>query len=179
MAATMYDLGLSTDVTATDSIEVNLWSASSLGNATPNYSVKVLIRTNGTATAIFPGATLGNAYYVAIKHRNSIETWSTNPITINAVTNYDFTTGLDKAYSDGVNGAMKSLGGGVFGFYGGDVNLDGTVDGSDMNDVDNNTALGAFGYDSSDVNGDGATDGLDMNVVDNNTQIGLFYARPY
>ena len=67
----------------------------------------------------------------------------------------------------------------MFGFYGGDVNQDGTVDGSDMNDVDNNTTLGAFGYDSSDVNGDGATDGLDMNVVDNNTQAGLFYARPY
>jgi hypothetical protein len=141
--------------------------------------VKVLLHTNGNATAIFPAATLGNAYYIAIKHRNSIETWSANPVTINAVSNYDFTTGLDKAYSDGVNGAMKSLGSGVFGFYGGDVNQDGTVDGGDMNDVDNNTALGAFGYDNSDANGDGATDGLDMNLVDNNTQAGLFYARPY
>jgi len=179
MAATLYDLGTSTDASATDSIQVNLWSASSLGNATPNYSVKVLLHTDGTATAIFPGATLGNAYYVAIQHRNSIETWSANPVTISTTTSYDFTTGLVKAYNDGVNPSMKSLGGGVFGFYGGDVNQDGTVDGSDMNDVDNNTALGAFGYDSSDVNGDGATDGLDMNVVDNNTQAGLFYARPY
>ena len=179
MAATLYDLGLSTDATATDSIQVNLWSASSLGNATPNYSVKVLLRTDGTATALFPAATLGNAYYVAIQHRNSIETWSANPITIQSVTSYDFTTGLVKAFNDGVTPSMKSLGGNVFGFYGGDVNNDGTVDGSDMNDVDNNTALGAFGYDSSDVNGDGATDGLDMNVVDNNTQIGLFFARPY
>jgi hypothetical protein len=179
MASTLYDLTISADATATDSIQVNLWSASSLGNATPNYSVKVLLHTNGTATAIFPGATLGNAYYVAIQHRNNTETWSANPVTISATTSYDFTTGLNKAYSDGVNAAMKSLGDGSYGFYGGDVNQDGTVDGSDMNDVDNNTALGAFGYDNSDVNGDGATDGLDMNVVDNNTQAGLFYARPY
>ena len=179
MVSTLNDLGISSDATATDTITVNLWSAANLANATPDYSEKAILHTDGTASIQLPGATTGNTYYVAIKHRNSIETWSVNPIMILSTTNYDFTTGLNKAYSDGVNAAMKLLGVGRFGFYGGDVNQDGTVDGSDMNDVDNNTSIATFGYDNSDANGDGATDGLDMNIVDNNTQAGLFFARPY
>jgi hypothetical protein len=178
MIATLQNLGLSNDATATDSISVNLWSASNLGNANPSYTAKGVIHTDGTASIEFPESTLGNNYYIAIKHRNSIETWSASPVTIQVVTNYDFTTGLDKAYGNGINPAMKSIGNGKYAIYSGDVNQDGTVDGLDMNEVDNNTSNGSYGYDSSDVNGDGATDGLDMNIVDNNTQSALYFARP-
>jgi hypothetical protein len=179
MRSTLYDLGISSIQGESDSILVNLWSPAALANPNPNYTSKVVLHADGTANVLLPVATNGNAYYLAVKHRNSIETWSASPVTIGYNTNYDFTTGLDKAYNDGVNAAMISIGNGMFAFYGGDVNQDGTVDGSDMNDVDNNTSIAAFGYDVSDANGDGATDGLDMNIVDNNTRLGLFFARPY
>lgn len=179
MNPTLYALGISTDPTATDTVEVNFWSVAGLSSSNPSFSSKVILHTDGTASISLPFAVLGNSYYIALKHRNSVETWSASPVSITYPTSYDFTTGLTKAYSDGINPAMKNMGLGIYALYGADVNQDGTVDGSDMNEVDNNTSIAAFGYDNSDVNGDGASDGLDMNVVDNNTQLGLFFARPY
>ncbi|MFN8249604.1 MAG: endonuclease [Ferruginibacter sp.] len=177
MNANIFDLGMSADPTASDNIQVNLWSAGSLSNSLPDYTGTALLHTNGTATIQFPAAVLGNSYYIAVVHRNSIETWSKLPVLFSSTTNYDFSTGLNKAYDDAVNPPMKNIGGGKFAFYAGDANQDGTIDGQDMNLIDNN--IGFFGYDNSDVNGDGATDGQDMNFVDNNAQLGLFYARPY
>ena len=178
MRPTLFDLGLTNDATATDSITVNLWSSSGLSANSPSYSYKPIIHTDGSVNFIMPQSVIGNNYYFALKHRNSIETWSANTILINEITNYDFSSSLASAYNDGVNPAMKSLGVNTFGLYSGDTNQDGTVDGGDMNDVDNATIAGDFGYNNSDVNGDGASDGLDMNIVDNNTQAGLYFARP-
>lgn len=177
MIANMFDLGLSTDPTACDQVTVNLWSATSLGNQNPDYTVTAILHTNGTATMQFPGAVNGNSFYIAVKHRNSIETWSKLPVLFANNITYDFTTNLGKAYDDGIIAAMKNTGSAVFAFYAGDINGDGAIDAQDMNVIDNE--LGFFGYNISDVNGDGATDAQDMNFVDNNSQLGLFYARPY
>jgi len=177
MAANKYDLGMSTDPTATDDITVNLWSVSGLGNQSPGYSVTGLLHTNGTATLQFPGSVSGNSFYIAVKHRNSIETWSKNPVSFTTSTTYDFSTGLIKAYDDGTIAPMKSMGGSVYALYAGDTNQDGGIDGQDMNAIDNE--IGFFGYNISDVNGDMGTDGQDMNYIDNNSQLGLFFARPY
>lgn len=168
---------ISVDPSETDTITVNLWAVSSLANTDPDYSVKTVLHTDGTATVQFPAGVSGNAYYIAVKHRNHIETWSHDPVLFTGNVSYDFTQSLSAAYDDGVNPPMKSLGDGNFGIYAGDVNQDGTVDGQDMNVIDNNN--GFFGYDSSDINGDGGTDGQDMNFVDNNSQLSLFFARPY
>lgn len=178
MKSTLFDLGMNSDATATDSITINLWSASNLSNNNPNFSLKPILHNDGSANVILPEAVIGNSYYVALKHRNSIETWSANTITLNEVNNYDISDALAKAYGDGLNPPMKSLDANIFGLYSGDTNQDGTVDGGDMNEVDNGTVAGDFGYNNADVNGDGASDGLDMNIVDNNTQLGLFYSRP-
>ena len=179
MTPTLFNLGISPDPTATDTVEINLWNPSALSASIPTYSIKAILHTDGTANISLPITILGNSYYIALKHRNSVETWSSAPLSITYPISYDFTTAAAKAYSDGINNAMKNMGDGNFALFGGDVNQDGTVDGSDMNEIDNNTSIAAFGYDNSDVNGDGASDGLDMNVVDNNTQLGLFFARPY
>lgn len=178
LITTLYDLGLSQDPTSVDSIEVKLWSAANINNSNPDYAKKGILHSNGTISIQFPSTTIGNWYFISVNHRNSIETWSSTPILISNTTVYDFTNNLNKAYSDGINPAMKNVENGKFAFYGGDINQDGTVDGSDMNDIDNNTSIAAFGYDVTDINGDGASDGLDMNIVDNNTQSGLFFARP-
>ncbi|MEO8151006.1 MAG: hypothetical protein ABI723_25455 [Bacteroidia bacterium] len=177
MASTLYDLGLSTDPTATDTIEINLWNPSNLSNANPDYSYKTILHNNGSAFISLGGLT-GN-YYIAVKHRNSIETWSANPVNFAASTSYNFTNSLSKAYDDGINFPMKIMGSGVFAFYGGDVSKDGTVDSQDMQAVDNDAGIFAFGYNDSDCTGDGGTDSQDMQIIDNNSQLFLFYARPY
>ena len=177
MRANMYDLGLSTDPTATDDITVNLWSAGSLPNANPDFTTTAMLHTNGTATALFPAGVSGNSYYIAIKHRNSMETWSKLPVLFSSNTSYNFSNSLSNAYDDAVNPPMKQVGASVYAIYGGDINQDGGIDGADMNVIDNQ--VGFYGYDLSDINGDGGTDGVDMNYVDNNAQLGLFMARPY
>lgn len=108
-----------------------------------------------------------------------METWSKLPVDFVSPTSYDFTTAQAQAYDDGVNPPMASMAGSKFAIYGGDVNKDGTVDASDMADVDNDNAAFAFGYNDTDVSGDGATDASDISIVDNNQALFLFYARPY
>ena len=177
MRSNLYDLGLNINSTATDSITVNLWLPVNLPNSSPDYSARALLSNDGTAIVQFPATAIGNSYYVAIRHRNHLETWSKLPVLFAANTIYDFSDAISKAYDDGVNPPMKQVDAGRFAFYGGDISLDGGIDGQDMNYVDNE--VGFYGYNNSDVNGDGATDGQDMNYIDNNSQLGLFFARPY
>jgi len=180
MLPTLYGLGLSDDPTATDTLTVNLWSSGNLSNSSPDYTASGILHTDGTMTLDFPEEASDNYYYIALKHRNSIETWSASPVQLTDDGTYDFTDSPLKAYNDNTRPAMKRMASGsVHALYSGDINQDGTIDGSDMNEVDNNTVLGVYGYYGSDVNGDGATDGLDMNIVDNNTGLGLYFARPY
>jgi hypothetical protein len=175
MRATLFDLGLEADPTATDSTTINLWAVNNLTNPTPNYSVRALIHTNGTASMNFPSIVNGNSFYISVRQRNHIETWSKLPVLFSSTTSYDFSTGLTKAYDDGVNPPMQHMGT-VYALWAGEISGDGAIDGQDMNEIDNN--VGSFSYDISDVNGDGATDGQDMNYVDNNLLLGLFIARP-
>ncbi len=188
MYSTLYDLeqgGMLTGpytTDATDTIQVNLWTAASvaLGNPDPDYSEKVILHNTGLASATFPTAPAGD-YYIAVKHKNSIETWSSFEVTLaSTAIFYDFSYPVTQAFEDGVNPPMKDVDGGlVFALYSGDVNQDGTVDGSDMNDVYNDNNLSLYDYLVTDCTGDGTADGTDMNYVYNNNNLSLFYARPY
>jgi hypothetical protein len=179
MRANLYDMGISTDETETDSVEVNLWSAVNLSSPTPDYSVRTVLHKDGTLTAVFPSATLNNSYYVALKHRNSIETWSAEPVTIASTTSYDFSTSMSAAYGNGFNDPMKSISVDRYAIYGGDVNQDGTVDIFDSQITENDASNLLFGYDASDCNGDGSSDIFDMQLIENNSTLLLYYARPY
>ena len=179
MRPNLFDLGLSSEATETDMITVSLWSTESLLNPAPDHSITAVLHTNGTATLQFPAAVNGNSYYIAVKHRNHMETWSKLPVMFTSTTSYDFSDDLQKAFDDGVNPPMANMGSGVFAFYGGDVNQDGGIDASDLADIDNDNTIFAFGYNVTDVNGDGATDASDLAIVDNNSQLFLFYARPF
>jgi hypothetical protein len=176
--STLYDLGLSAISNETDSIQINLWSPFSLLNQQPNFSREAILHSDGSATAFFPASTLGNSYYIAVKHRSSIETWSKDSVTIASVTNYDFTNNMNKAFDDGVNPPMKLFNDGNYGIYSGDVNQDGGIDISDMQVTENDASSFQFGYNSSDVNGDGSSDISDMQIIENNSGLFIFYARP-
>ena len=178
MNPALFTLGMSADSSSTDSIEVQLWSPFDLNNTMPNYSFKTLLYDSGSASIVIPEATLGKLYYIAIKHRSSIETWSVSPVMITSITEYDFTIDVNAAYSDGLNMPMKNMGNGKFAIYGGDINQDGTADATDLQITENDAYNFAFGYNESDCSGDGASDASDMQIIENNANLFLFKSRP-
>jgi len=108
-------------------------------------------------------------YYIVVKHRNSIETWSKSGgeiLTQGSPMNYDFTSAQSQAYGNN----LKQLDTSPlrFAIYSGDVNQDGVVDGSDGAIVDNDAYNFVTGYVNSDVNGDDVVDGSDGAIIDNN-----------
>lgn len=91
MRPMLYENGMSSDSTACDSITVELRSSIQLNS--PVYSVKTILHRDGHASVPFPSGAFGNSYYIVIRHRNSIETWSKNILTFDSsVMNIDFTS---------------------------------------------------------------------------------------
>ncbi len=155
-----------------DTITVELRSASS--PYTKIDEAKIFLNTSGQGTGTFNTAVNGTPYYIVIKHRNSIETWSASGQTfLGSLLNYDFTTAANKAYGDN----LKQKGT-KWCIYSGDVDQDGWVDGSDMNYIDNDAANFVYGYFPTDLNGDQWIDGSDMNIVDNNSANFIYSVTP-
>jgi hypothetical protein len=128
------------------------------------------INIDGTASVTIP-AVLNGSYYVVIKHRNSIETWSGLPVSFGGTSiNYNFSTSADQAYGNNMKLISEK-----YVFFGGDVNQDGLIDSGDMIPVDNDAANFITGYLQTDVNGDGLIDSGDMILLDNNGA--LFIAK--
>jgi len=107
----------------------------------------------------------GNNYYLHLRHRNSIETWSKFPVsfTTGYATPYFFTSGASQAFGDN-----QTLEAGFYCIYSGDVNQDGIVDGSDAGIIDNEAFNFKSGYVDGDLNGDEIVDGSDGAIDDNN-----------
>jgi len=146
-----------------DQITVELHNASTY--ATIEYtSANVNLGTNGQVTLTTPGIK-GGSYYITVKHRNSIQTVTAIPVSLASGANtYDFTDNSSKAYGNN----LMLMADGKYVIYGGDVNQDDIVDGSDMAPVDNLASAFAAGYLPEDCNSDGLIDGSDMSAVDNN-----------
>ena len=107
-------------------------------------------------------------YYIVVKHRNAVETWSAagNAFNSSGVLTYNFTSAASQAY--GNNLVLKN---GKYCIYSGDVNHDGIVDSGDLASVDNDNSLYLSGYLATDVNGDGIVDSSDLALVDNNNSL--------
>ncbi len=75
--------------TVCDSITVQL--AESVYPYSIVESEKSTLAKDGNGSFIFPSYVNGNSYYIVLKHRNSIETWSKLPVTLSTITSYDFT----------------------------------------------------------------------------------------
>jgi hypothetical protein len=90
MTPVLFNNGLSTNPEACDTVTVELRSATTPGD--PPVAVRsLLVSADGTAQAILPASVSGNSYYLVVKHRNSLETWSKLPVTFTSVTTFDFT----------------------------------------------------------------------------------------
>ncbi len=123
-----------------------------------------ILGTNGQASISLPASLTGANGYIAIFHRNAVQTWS-DLVSFSAVTSYNFTTAASQAYLSN----QIEVTPGVWAFYSGDVApQDEVLDFLDQIAMDNDASGFAFGYNATDVTGDGATDFLDQIILDNN-----------
>ena len=145
-----------------DTIRVELHETTS-GNLA--YSLPSLFDINGNASILIPSIYFGNNYFIVLRHRNSIETWSALPLLITNGATYDFTTGISQAYGNN----MILVDSGTSAIYSGDFNQDGFIDSLDNNQVYDSAIVFPWGYYMiCDLNGDSAVDVFDMVFVDNN-----------
>ncbi|GEM_PF-2987437 len=149
-----------------------------LHNSTSPFAVvdvaKEVITVNGYQTYEFNSAPAGS-YYIVVKHRNGLETWSAAPVVMAAGGNYnyDFTTASSQAY--GNNMILKS---GKYCIYSGDANQDGVIDVTDLSLIDNDGFSFASGYLPTDCNGDNVIDLTDLSIADNNASNSIAVIKP-
>ena len=154
----------------TDTITVEL--RNSMFTYIVAQSLTTLLNTNGTATCNF---NVYGSYYIVVKHRNAIETWSALPIMLGAgPVTYDFTTSAIQAYG----GNETEIEPGVFALYSGDVSKDDNTDLLDLAAVESEINNFSYGYFAEDINGDGNIDLLDIPILEDNINNFIFSAHP-
>ena len=128
---------------------------------------KGILNSAGVGSYKFLTASLGTPYFLVVKHRNAVETWSSTGKTFSiSVLSYNFTSAKSQAY--GNNLVLKN---GMYCLYSGDVNHDGLVDSGDLAAIDNDNSIYITGYTNTDVNGDGIIDTSDLALTDNNNSL--------
>ena len=119
-------------------------------------------------------------YYIVIKHRNTIETWSRSGgevIISGGSVNYDFTDVISKAYG---NNLMQTDTSPVrYAIYSGDVNQDAFIDLTDVLIIYNDAGVFTTGYINTDVNGDSITDLTDLIYAYNNANRFVTVVKPF
>jgi len=173
MQAVLANQGMTAPLDACDTITIELHDANSPYNLL--YTTQALLKQDGTASCVIGSGFISTAYYVVVKHRNALQTWSALPISLGSSSvNLNFTTSAAQAY--GSNQVEVSPG--VWAFYSGDLNGDENIDLSDFAQLENDVANFIFGYANTDINGDGNVDILDTPVVENNITNFIFSAHP-
>lgn len=144
--------------------------------AVVDSSVAVVDKNTFEGKFVFKYANTGT-YYIQLKHRNSIETWSKTggqSFTQGNDNYFDFTTAATQAYGNN----QKTPGGGKYGIYSGDNNQDGLVDLDDLILVYNNALIFASGYTVADNNYDEIVDLSDLVIGYNNGLVFASVIRP-
>ncbi|MBV6477796.1 MAG: hypothetical protein HGGPFJEG_00540 [Ignavibacteria bacterium] len=132
-------------------------------------SISIVDSVTFTGSFVFNNAVSGT-YYISVKHRNTIETWSKSggePFVSGSTMNYDFTDLATKAF--GSNMIQVDTSPVRFGIYSGDVNQDGLVEATDNSAIENDASMFTTGYVSTDLTGEDFVDGIDQLIADNNS----------
>jgi PKD repeat protein len=137
-------------------------------------STTATLKTDGTMACSFPTSPSGS-YYIVVKGRNMVETWSGTPQTVGAVTlTYDFSNLVSKAYGSN----MVPMESGVFAVYSGDTNDDGFVEFSDYTEWEADANDFASGEFPTDLNGDGFVEFTDYTIWESNSNKFIEAIRP-
>jgi hypothetical protein len=173
MNPVLYNQGVSGDNSIVDQIEVQLRNEVTFGI---EASALTYLSTNGLATCSFNLPSGVHSYYIVIKHRNSIETWSKFPVIFSSgsAVSYNFSFAATQAYGDN----QVEVSTGVWACYSGDINQDENIDLGDMFLIETDISNYQFGYFSTDINGDGNVDLLDQAPVENNINNFIYSIHP-
>jgi len=128
-------------------------------------SVKIRLDSLGSGNGKFFNTPSGT-YYIVIKHRNSIETWSKaggEAMTKGSSVTYNFTNDSSKAFGNNMKKVNNK-----WCIYSGDVNQDRYVNLTDITLIGNDAFNYSTGYRLADINGDGYIDLDDLTICDNN-----------
>jgi Zn-dependent metalloprotease/subtilisin-like proprotein convertase family protein len=162
-----------------DTVVVELHNASSPFALV--QSVKGTVDINGNGTFSFPGSVNGNSYYIVIRHRNALETWSSLPVTFSQNTSYDFSTAANKAFGNNMSHTFDNR----WALFSGDISSanglgiqDQMVESQDYVDMENAVAVIATGYIVQDVTGDRIVESADYVLEENNVSAIVFTIRP-
>ena len=91
MKGVLYSNHLNADSTACDYITIELHDAIVMVSIVDSF--KAVLHTDGNAEFLFPYSILNHSYYIVVRHRNSVETWSKEPVLFNAqLKSFDFTS---------------------------------------------------------------------------------------
>jgi len=171
MLPVLANQGITSGPNSCDSISIELHNATA--PYAVSYSTKTILNKNGTASCTFPF--LNGSYYIALKHRNALETWSAAPVLMTASpVNYNFSTSNSKAYGSN----QVQLSNGVWAIYSGDLNFDQNIDLMDTPLLETAIANYNFGYYPTDLNGDGNVDLLDIPLLEINISNFVFSTHP-
>ncbi len=120
-----------------------------------------------TLTANFTTSVPEGNYYIVIKHRNSLETWSKAGGESLGGGNYfyDFTSSASQAYGNNL-----ILVGNVYCIYSGNINGDDIIDAEDLIYVDNDVFNYAPGTNITNLNGDQIVDIEDLAICEKNAR---------
>ena len=163
--------GIGTSTTIVDDITAELRNSSTLALVA---STNAILNTDGSAIATF-ATSLSGSYYLVIKHRNGIQTWSANPITVgSSPIAYDFTNVISKAYGSN----MIEVESNVWAFISGDTNQDESIDLEDVSNTSIDNDNSAFGVLATDLNGDGSVDLIDVAILGSNSDSSIFSNHP-
>ncbi len=144
-------------------------------NRTLQYTFKKIVDINGNVSLTLPAASFGNSYFVVIKHRHSMETWSANPVLLNSIAlSYSFTDLVTKAYGNN----LANLNDGNFAMYSGDTDQNGNINLVDQNSIEQRLILFTSGYNSFDLNGDLLVESADLSLIENNGLLNVSVLRP-
>ncbi|MFZ1459926.1 MAG: FG-GAP-like repeat-containing protein, partial [Ignavibacteria bacterium] len=171
----MYDPVL--DIEVPDTIKVYLRNSTS-PFARVDSSKNILLGPGTGQQFLFRNAQNVIPYYVEVTHRNALTTWSANHVAfVNSDASIAFS--VDAVYAFGNNEIQVDNDPyNVFAFYSGDINQDGTIDASDVSEVDNDSYNSLSGYVNTDVTGDDFVDAADVSIVDNNSFNAVSVVRP-
>ncbi len=140
-------------------------------------SAKGILNSSGIGSFLFSNAVNGVNYYLAVKHRNSIETWSKTTVVFSGGSStYDFSNDANKAYGD--NQKQIDTSPIRFSIYNGNFDQNSFINLADVLGVYNAASSFLTGYKVSDMNGDNMTDLSDLIITSNNSNSFVIVMRP-
>lgn len=170
MAPVLLNQGLIACPTQTDTLFVELHDTN-----TYNFisEAKTILNTDGTASFRFTN--ISGWYYIVLKHRNGIQTWSSVPVYISSMpTNYNFTSQASSAYGSN----LKEVESGIWALFAGDFNYDENIDLLDKALIELDIENFQYGYFATDINGDGNVDLLDNPMMEININNFVYSVHP-